>query len=105
MADMKQKLLPYFDELKPLFKNLSWYGEKNSLSGVDDDSAILTYTTEKSNADAQVHYWRVTLALYVNNNVGVSLDLSEYGYEQVAETAIDDHRNPYTAYNRQVLVL
>lgn len=105
MADFKDKLQPYFDELLPLFTTLEWYAGENEMSSVDDKMAVLTYTTEKSNADAHVHFWRVTLALYINNSMNVSEELNKLGYEQVSEVELDDHLNQMTAYNRQVLII
>lgn len=105
MADFKDKLKPYYDELAGLFNNLEWYGGKNKMSGIDDNAAILTFTFDKSNADAHPHYWRTTLVLYTNNALDKGVELSELGYEQVSEVELDDHLNDMTAYNRQVLVL
>ena len=67
--------------------------------------AVLTYTHEKGLADAIPHFWRVTLALYINNSMNVTEELAELGYEQVAEVERDDHLNEMTAFNRQVLIL
>ena len=105
MADFKEKLQPYVDELKPLFTNLEWYGGENEMQTIDDNMGVITYTTEKSNADARVHFWRVTIAVYTNNSMDVTEQMAELGYEQIAEVEFDDHKNPMTAYNRQVLVL
>ena len=105
MADFKDKLQPYFDELAGLFDNLEWYGSKNKMISIEDSAAILTFTFDKSNADARPHFWRTTLVLYTNNALDKGVELSELGYEQVAESELDDHLNGMTAYNRQVLVL
>lgn len=105
MADFKDKLKPYFDELACLFNNLEWYASKNKMSSIDDNAAVLTFTFDKANADAHPHYWRTTLVLYTNNALDKGVELAELGYEQVAETELDDHLNGMTAYNRQVLIL
>lgn len=105
MADFKNKLQPYFDELAGLFDNLEWYASKNEMSSIDDNAAILTFTFDKANADAHPHYWRTTLVLYTNNALDKGVELAELGYEQVAEAELDDHLNGMTAYNRQVLIL
>lgn len=105
MADFKDKLQPYFDELADLFDNLEWYASKNEMSSIDDNAAVLTFTFDKANADAHPHYWRTTLVLYTNNALDKGVELAELGYEQVAEAELDDHLNGMTAYNRQVLIL
>lgn len=105
MADFKDKLQPYFNELAGLFDNLEWYASKNEMSSIDDNAAILTFTFDKANADAHPHYWRTTLVLYTNNALDKGVELAELGYEQVAEAELDDHLNGMTAYNRQVLIL
>lgn len=105
MADFKDKLKPYYDELLPLFTELEWYYGENEMQTIDDKMALLTYTHEKGLADARPHFWRVTLALYINNFMNVSEELAELGYEQVAEVERDDHLNEMTAFNRQVLIL
>lgn len=105
MADFKEKLQPYFDELAGLFDNLQWYASKNDMSGIDDNAAVLTFTFDKSNADARPHFWRTTLVLYTNNALDKGRELAELGYEQISEAELDDHLNGMTAYNRQVLIL
>lgn len=105
MADFKDKLKPYYDELLPLFTELEWYAGENEMQTIDDKMAVLTYTHEKRLADARPHFWRVTLALYINNSMNVTEELAELGYEQVAEVMRDDHLNEMTAFNRQVLIL
>lgn len=105
MADFKDKLQPYFNELAGLFDNLEWYASKNEMSSIDDNAAVLTFTFDKANADAHPHYWRTTLVLYTNNALDKGVELAELGYEQVAEAELDDHLNGMTAYNRQVLIL
>lgn len=105
MADFKDKLTEYYDELKPLFTNLEWYGGENEMQTIDDKMGLITYTTEKSIADAKVHFWRVTIAVYANNSMNISDEMAKLGYEQVAEVEFDEHKNPMTAYNRQVLIL
>lgn len=105
MADFKEKLQPYFDELAGLFNNLEWYGSKSKMDGIDDNAAVLTFTFDKANADAHPHYWRTTLVLYTNNALDKGVELADLGYEQIAEAELDDHLNGMTAYNRQVLIL
>lgn len=105
MADFKDKLQPYFNELAGLFDNLEWYASKNEMSSIDDNAAVLTFTFDKANADAHPHYWRTTLVLYTNNALDKGVELAELGYEQIAEAELDDHLNGMTAYNRQVLIL
>lgn len=99
------KLQPYFDEMKLLLPELSWYGAKNDMSGIDDEMAIMAYTTNKGGADGRVHFWRVTLTLYVTNYLNSTLDIEALGYDQISETQLDEKLNDYIAYNRQVLVL
>ena len=98
MADFKDKLKPYYDELSPLFTELEWYAGENEMQTIDDKMAVLTYTHEKGLADAIPHFWRVTLALYINNSMNVTEELAELGYEQVAEVERDDHLNEMTAF-------
>lgn len=105
MADFKDKLKPYYNELTGLFNRVDWYASKNEMSGIDDNAAILTFTFDKANADAHPHYWRTTLVLYTNNSLDKGVELAELGYEQIAEAELDDHLNGMTAYNRQVLIL
>lgn len=105
MADFTDKLKPYYEELTGLFDRVDWYASKNEMSSIDDNAAILTFTFDKSNADAHPHYWRTTLVLYTNNALDKGVELAELGYEQIAEAELDDHLNGMTAYNRQVLIL
>ena len=48
MADFKDKLKPYYDELSPLFTELEWYAGENEMQTIDDKMAVLTYTHETS---------------------------------------------------------
>lgn len=100
--EFKDKLTKYVDELP--FK-VNWFGQKNKLKSIDDYEAVLTYNVENGKADTYVHFYTVTLNLYVSNVDRYTADLFKLGYEQPNDTELDDHRNHMAMYTKQVIAL
>ena len=100
--EFKDKLEKYVTELP--FR-INWFGQKNKLKSIDDYEAVLTYNVDHGKADSRVHFYTVTLNLYVSNVDTHTADLFKLGYEQPNDTEIDDHRNNMAMYTKQVIVL
>lgn len=105
MSSFDDKLKPYYDELKSFMPELSWYGTKNGMEGIDGETSVLTYTMTNGKGDARPHFWTVNLNLYISNNSGVTGEIAMLGYNQIAETEFDDKLNDYTVFTKRVVVM
>lgn len=103
--DITDKLKSEVDRLKAVFPNLQWYGKKRDLNTIDDEAAVLTYTTDTKNADGKTHWAMVTLTLYLINDTAHTYELYQLGYELVDEVAIDEQFNATAAYQKRVVLI
>lgn len=99
------KLLPYYNELKAILPELTWYGSKNTMEGIDEQVAVLTYSTSSGKADTRPHFWTVNLNLYITNNLDKTGELALLKYDQINETELDEKLNDYTAFTKRVVVM
>ena len=104
--DLRERLQKHMEDVKKLYPNALWYGQKTDMQDIDDAGAIMTYTSENHSADANPHFSIVTLTLYLTNHPENSYELIHLlGYSNVDEPAIDIKFNYTATLQKRVVVL
>lgn len=104
MADMVDKLSRYKEELEQFFP-VKWYGSLKAPKSIDDQEALLNYTSVNHDADFHSHFHTITLTLFISNINNFSETIMNLGYNKNSETLYDTNLNGVTSYSKKVIIV